>query len=770
MNSASFDYLIVCLPEWIVYEQLILTHDRYYLNVNVMEELRNTETASLFPTWLIQSKVYPTNQRVDVLKRPLLLKRLDECLDATLSLVCAPAGYGKSTLLADWRSKLLQDNIKVCWLSLEQADNDAFQFLTYIAYSLYNGGVDFSRAGITEKFQFSTLSLRTFLSVIYRVIETHESKCVLIMDDFENLNEETVDGIINPLLHHAPANLHLAIAGRDDHTLKLAKMEIEGQVVRLPVQSLNFTQRELDVFFEDYLPAKTIRKIYQLTEGWPVTIQMIRSSLKVDRDIERVLARLTSSSSIITTYLSEQIFEGIESGLQDFLTEVSLTEDISCDMANYLREREDSEIWFDSCSTLSTLVLPVEKVESAYRLHPIFREYLHHRLLTTRPDRAAILHLRAADWFAGKGNLVRAVGHAVKAGEPRRAVEIIEREGGVIVWLREGLTRLRSVMRLLDDKTISAAPRITSIQCILDIKAGKVYQARNRYDAVLERYRKIQDETDKEEQERTEHELMLVESLLACYQGKMLSEKFCSQLTQNISGIDREDHASLGYHFNLLCVAYAQRGMLREARHHAETAIREYRLIGSLYGEVYINFHLGDICFAEGNSIQAKEHYQTGLKLTRRHFNDDLCMKLIAKVFIAELNYELNQLQGLSTITASIPKQLEEREAWFDIYAAGYTTASNVEFDKHGIDAAEMMLERSLYYAKAQKLLHLTNLLSFQRIELLLRTGLDSKALRVLKESGVGVGELSKPGQERHCLARKTGGRLCHYPDTTQRK
>ena len=712
-----------------------------------MKDLREPETASIFPTWLIRAKVYPTNQRVDVLKRPSLIKQLDECLEATLSLVCAPAGYGKSTLYADWRNKLLQDNIKVCWLSLEQADNDAFELLTYIAYSLHEGGVDFFNAETPEKFHLSNLSLRAFLSIIHRVIENEKNKCVLILDDFENINEDTIDTVIQPLLHNAPANLHLAIASRDDRRLKVAKLEIQGRAARLPVKRLNFTARELEVFFGDYLPAKTIRKIYQLTEGWPIAIQMIRSSLKVDRDIDRVLASVTSSSSVITTYLSEQIFQGLESGLQTFLMDISLIDGISCDLANYLREAEDSETWFDACDTLSPLVLPVEKAESAYRLHPIFREYLHHRLTVTHPDRAAILHQRGADWFAGKGNLVRAVGHAVQAGHPRQAVEIIVQEGGVFLWLREGLTRLRTVMGLLDDKIISASPRITLIQCILDTRNGKVHQACDRYEAALERYHRLKDEMDEEEQEHIDHEFMLVESLLAGYQGKMLSEKFCSRLTRNISRIDREDHASLGYHFNMLCFAYAQRGMFREARYYAEAAIGEFRLFGSIYGEVYINFHLGDISFAEGKADQAREYYQTGLKLTKQHFNEDLSLKLSAKVLMAELRYEMNQLQGLPGMTASIPRQLEEREAWFDIYAAGYTTASNVEFEKHGIGAAESILERALFHARTQKLGHLANLLLFQRMDLLLRAGSVGKSYRLLKESGLQLQSYRDPGK-----------------------
>ena len=721
-----------------------------------MKAIPGPEFNSLFPIWLMRSKVYPTRQRVDVVQRPSLIKQLDACLDAALSLVCAPAGYGKSTLYADWRNKLLQDEVKACWLSLEQEDNDAFQLLTYIAYSLYEGGVDFAGAGISEKFHFSDLSARTLLSVIQRVIEADGQKITLILDDFENLTEETIDRVIQPLLNHAPANLHIAIATRDDRRLKVAKLEMEGLALRLPAPSLNFTVDELRLFFADYLLEETIGEIQRITEGWPVAVQMLRSSLKSDRDINRVLASMTSTSSVITTYLSEQIFQGLESRLQHFLMDVSLLDGVSCELADYLRASDDSEALFDACLTLNTLVLPFEQVRNAFRLHPLFREYLQHRLSTTHPDRAVLLHLRAADWFVGMGDFVRAVRHALQAGRPLRAVEIIEQQGGVILWLREGLTRLRTALALLDEDTLRASPRVTAIRCILDIKNGQVYQARERYNTMQARYLNVQDSYAAEDRERIDHELMLVETLLACYEGKMLSEQFCSRLNSNISRIGRDDHASLGYHYNLLCFAYAQRGMLREARHYAGEAVKEYRLIGSFYGEAYINFHLGDISFAEGGSEQARNYYQTGLNLGRRHFNDDISIKLVARVLTAELNYEMNQLRGLSNMTTSIARQLEEREAWFDIYAAGYTTASNVEFARHGIDAAEAMLDRSLVYAGEQKLERLINLLVFQRMDLLLRATLDRKARYVLKVSGLRLENYRNPSRndiawrERH--------------------
>ena len=252
-----------------------------------MKEKHEPEIISLFPTLAYAFQGVP---------HPATCGRVAETVPESNSsmpawtplyrLVCAPAGYGKSTLYADWRNKLLLGSVKACWLSLEQEDNDTFQLLTYIAYSLFEGGVNFSGAGITEKFHFSDLSARTLLNIIQRVIEAADEKIVLIFDDFENLNEETIDKVIQPLLTYAPANLHIAVASRDDRRLKVAKLEMEGLALRLPARSLNFTADELRLFFEDYLPTETIGEIQRLTEGWPVAVQMLRSSVKADRDID----------------------------------------------------------------------------------------------------------------------------------------------------------------------------------------------------------------------------------------------------------------------------------------------------------------------------------------------------------------------------------------------------------------------------------------------------------------------------------------------------
>jgi len=710
-----------------------------------MNKTAGDTVADLFPVWLIGSKVHPTRQRVHLLERPMLLGKLDRCMDARLSLIHAPAGYGKTTLLADWRIRLLADDALVCWLSLDKDDNELFQLLTYIAFSLSSGGVDFRAAGISDGAFLNDLSPRNFLGIISHVVAAQSKKVVLMLDDFESLDAETVAGAIRPLLDYAPDNLHIAIAGRDDRELHITDLETQGLVTRIRADSLRFSLAELVDFFGDVMPKNAVGKLYGLTEGWPVTVQMMRNALAENRDMEGIPESFGDTGSVLNTYLSEQIFNNLDSGLRDFLMDISIVERISIPFANFLRDREDSAAWFDGARPISALVLPVEKLDHNYRLHALFQDYLYGKLTAVRPQRAAQLHTRAARWYAGKGNIVMAVKHAMRAGRPEQAAEIVEDAGGITIWLREGLTRLRSVLKLLDEGSVEERPRMLLIRCLIAIKDGKICRARNDFDRVLKRHRELLPGLDAAAKERTEHEILLLESLLALYEGKALSGDLCDQLYENISRVDSTEHVTLGHHFNILCAAQVQRGMFEEARSYAERAIEEFRLFGSLYGETYINFHLGDIAFARGQGTVAEDRYRTGLKLVRRHFSDDKGMKLIACVLMAELKYELDRTDSLSNIIETIPKQLEEREAWFDIYAAGYLTASNIEFRKYGLDAALAVIDRAQVYATAQKLERLQRLLVFQKMELLLRAGDEGEAGALLRDSGIPLDDYGHP-------------------------
>ncbi|MEM1141523.1 MAG: LuxR C-terminal-related transcriptional regulator [Pseudomonadota bacterium] len=662
-----------------------------------------------------------------------------------LTVITAPGGYGKSTLLVGWKNTLEQEGAAVCWLSLDQEDSEPFQLLTYIAFALSEGGLDFNAAGIASDSLFKDATARNLLSMITHMIDIHGQKVVLILDDFENVAEDVIATVVQPLLEYAPENLHVAIATRDHSRLKVAGMEAQGQVNRLQANRMHFTAREISRIFDDQLDKQTLKRVVDYTEGWPVVVQLARGFLTQGHGTDLLFNGTASGSELITAYFSEQILSNTPLALQQFLMDISVVDRVSVEMADFLRDSQDSAARFLDCKALKALVFPVDSVDGAFRLHPLLRDYLRNELTTTAPARSLEIQLRAARWFARNGDFVKGVRHSMAARDPSLATDIIVNAGGITLWLKEGLARLREAINLFDPGYVQESPALAVIQCLIDVKDGRVFQARCNFDAMIRRYRKSRSQFSDSAAAQIDFEIALLEWMLAFYEGKVPSDAFCKQLEQNSARIEAADHSTRSYQYTVLCVAYTQRGRFEDARYYAEKATQEFKLFRSIYGELYINFHLGDICFAQGKSDEANEHYQTALRLTKKYFNDDKGIKLVANVLLAELKYELNQQDSIPFPVETIPSQLEEREAWFDIYAAGYITASNLEFQRYGLGAAELILDRACAYADAEKLNRLENLLLFQRINLYLLSGETERAESLLEASSISIEDYYNP-------------------------
>ena len=176
--------------------------------------MRSSNT--VFPVWLARSKANPIAQRVDVVPRNTLNARLNHSHAGAVTLIQAAAGYGKSTTLASWRKSLLENGHNVAWLSVDKDENDPFQLLLYLAFSLSVAGIRVEESGLDAESILSDRPVRHLVNLLHGAIENHQGKVVLILDDFENLEAEPVQTVIDPLIRFGPGNLHLAIACRHE--------------------------------------------------------------------------------------------------------------------------------------------------------------------------------------------------------------------------------------------------------------------------------------------------------------------------------------------------------------------------------------------------------------------------------------------------------------------------------------------------------------------------------------------------------------------------
>ena len=694
-----------------------------------------SNSTELFPSWLTRSKVTPVSQHVEVLTRPSLTTRLNLGLESCLTLLHAPAGFGKSTALANWRANLLEEGSnQVAWLSLEKDDNDPFQLGLYLAFSLHIAGVQFPQSTIEDHSEFSNLSARRLLSLLQSTIERSQHNVIMILDDFEQLEAHVIEEVIEPFIRYAPPSLHIAVAGRRDGALKITDLELRGLVNRLGAEDLKFSYTELEMFFEPVAEAKSIQQIYTITEGWPVAVQLLRRVIKADRDLSEILAHISSDKSKLADYLSEQVFDQLDEEKQSFLMDVSIHDRIDCDFADFLREAHSSSEILTSLKDLDALLTPIDKSGLVHRLHPIFREYLLDRLTSHEPDRSMRLHVRAGQWFNEQGDLLKAVRYFVEGGNQGGAADCIEAAGGLMMWLKEGLTRLPRAMALLDEETIRSRPRLCLVQCMLFTKTGQALQARQLYDDCV---RQVPPGTERSH--HLKYELAVTRHLLHAYGGQGVSEETFRGLEEATERIPASEHALLGHHYTVLCGLNAFRASLTEAHHYANRAISAFRSAGSKYGETYIYVHLGDLSYCQGSAKEAEGHYKVANTFIRRHFSDDKAMRLVVDILQAELRYDANRLDLIPKVADQYPRQLQKLEAWFNIHAAACELSSNLAYVRSGLQSALSILDAQKGFAKRQGLSALARLLVCQKARLMQRAGRFEDSALLIDQSGIRI-------------------------------
>lgn len=669
-------------------------------------------------------------QRGDVVARHALTARLNHSLEGTLTLIQAAAGYGKSTTLAAWRKSLLENGHIVAWLSLEKDENDPFQLLLYVAFALSVGGLKVDESGRDADSIISDRPVRHVVNLLHTAIEHHQGKVVLILDDFENLEEEVVQTVVDPLMRYGPGNLHLAIGSRHDSALKIAGLEMEGLAQRIGAHELKFSLSELREFLPDGVSVASIRRIHAITEGWPVAIQLLSTLIRTQGDISKVLAYITGNSRKMTAYLSEQVFDNLDPDLKSFLVDISLVDCIDPDFADFLRQRDDSLNLLTALKDLDALVTPVDNINHSYRLHPLFREYLFDKL--SAHERCATLQLRAGRWFARQGELVRAVRHSVAGNDGPGAGRLIEAAGGLLLWLREGSIRLPRALALLPEKVVTERPRLTLIKCLLLMKTGKMRQARQLFESLASGSPDAKDA-------KLAYERMVIQSLIDAYEGRRISDQLLAGIENSASEIPANEAILWGHHYTVLCGLNSFRGHVSRTRLYGLRAISAFRSADSSYGEIYIHIHLGDARFCEGKARKARQHYTTANRLARKHFANDKAMRLIVQVLQAELHYSANHLNLIPRFVDRYPRQLEDMEAWFNIYAAAYVVSSNVAYCRSGLASALAILDDQQEFVASQDFGRLKNLTAAQKINLLNRAGRSQHSAEILAESGLSL-------------------------------
>ena len=468
---------------------------------------------------LLTTKLYFPPPRPSLVPRPRLVARLQAGMQGPLTLVSAPAGSGKTTVLSQWRHGP-GSGAPVAWLSLDHADNDPARFLQYLSAAL-----DTLEPGLEEEARPLLQSAEppngeAVLTLLINRLSGLEEDAVLALDDFHLIENPVIHTALNFLLEHLPPCLHLVILSRADPPLPLARLRARGQLVELRLADLRFSVEESAQFLNQVmgldLTGKQVAALEKRTEGWIAGLQLAALSMHGREDVDGFVSAFTGSNHYIVDYLAEEVLTHQPEPLRQFLLKTSILDRMTGTLCDALTGEQDGEAFLKQLERTNLFVIPLDDEQRWYRYHHLFSDLLRLGLEQNHPGLLPGLHLRASRWYEAQGMLAEALDHALAAGEVERVAKIVSSN---VLILTEG-DGVRSILQNIDalpPGQLSAQPWL-GIARAWALGAGQVQNAHRILDAVEKNLDSVPNEL---ERKRLRGHIAAVRAFVYFHQGEM---------------------------------------------------------------------------------------------------------------------------------------------------------------------------------------------------------------------------------------------------------
>jgi len=430
---------------------------------------------------LLRTKLYLPPLRREQVPRPRLVERLNAGLDRKLTLVSAPAGFGKTTMVSEWvashrcggprlgaRGEATPPTA-IAWLSLDESDNDLTRFLTYLIGALQTVEVDVGKGVLSALQSPQPPPAEVILTVLINETTAIADQVVLVLDDYHLIEAQPIHDALTFLLRRLPPNMHLIIATREDPPLSLARLRARGQLTELRATDLRFTSPEAAEFLNQLmgldLSEKDIGALERRTEGWIAGLQLAAlalqgTSMQGRKDVTGFIQSFTGSHHFVLDYLIEEVLEQHSKRVQDFLLHTSILDRLTGALCDALTGQEDGRETLEVLEHANLFIVPLDNERRWYRYHHLFAELLRQRLRQHHPEQVLTLHRRASEWHEQNELLNEAIDHALHAQDFERAVHLIE---GVAetYWERAQVTELRSWLAKLPSEWVVSRPNLS---------------------------------------------------------------------------------------------------------------------------------------------------------------------------------------------------------------------------------------------------------------------------------------------------------------------
>jgi LuxR family maltose regulon positive regulatory protein len=404
------------------------------------------------PAPVVPTKISVPPVQRELAGRPRLMERLARGLDSKLILVSAPAGYGKTVLLAAWAA---QCGMPVAWVSLEDSDNDPARFLSALTAALEKArpGSGLAVRKLLESPQI--LSWDELLFSLLNELSDLDAPFVLVLDDYHLIHEPVVHTLTINLIHQLPGSVHPVIASRADPPLQIARLRARNELTELHLADLCFTPEEAALFFNQVMKlGLTGEQVYVLNsraEGWVAGLQLAALSMETVLDRQDFIRSFSGSNRFILDYLVDEVLKGQTGEFKQFLIQTSILDRLTGPLCDVVTRRNDSQQILERLEQANLFLIPLDTDRAWYRYHQLFRDLLRKQANNQPPEELADLYQRAAQWFSSAGMVEEAVEYSLASGDLQRSAGLIKTAAPVVLMRGEIYTFKGWVKRLPED-------------------------------------------------------------------------------------------------------------------------------------------------------------------------------------------------------------------------------------------------------------------------------------------------------------------------------
>ena len=611
---------------------------------------------------LIQTKLYVPRPRPGLVQRPRLIERLERGTASKVTLVSAPAGFGKTTLLADWLASgpaASADERSAAWLSLDRGDNDPASFWTYLITALQTVAPGVGADMLTLLQEPQPPPIEAVLSRLLNDLGAIARDIVLVLDDYHVIEEREVQDGMAFLLDHLPPQLHLVIASRADPVLPLARLRVRGELVETRAAELRFTPEEAAAYLNQtmglVLSAQDVAALEARTEGWVAALQLAALSIQGRDDVAAFIAGFAGDDRYILDYLAEEVLRRQPEHVQSFLLQTSILDRLSGPLCDAVTGHGGGKAMLEALERGNMFLVPLDDRRRWYRYHHLFADVLQARLLDERQHDVADLHRRASEWYEQNGEQSVAIRHALSAEDFERAADLIE---VAIPAMRRGRQEatVRGWVEALPDDLIRDRPVLSVNYAGALLLSGELEGVESRLRDAERWLHPTADLSEGSEAPTTEmvvaaeEEFRRLPSWIAIYraaqaqaQSDVATTVTCARRALEL--VLEDDHLARGAAAGFLGLAAWTSGDL-------EVAQRSYaECMASVWQAGYLSDALGaaitqaDIRVAQGRLREAMRTYEKALELAS---TQELVVKGTADLYVgmSELHLERDDLHA----------------------------------------------------------------------------------------------------------------------------